>query len=308
MAETLSREAWGRDTKKFLDPSTISKLSSFELRARLVVEGFMVGLHKSPYHGFSVEFTQHRPYIQGDNLKDVDWKVYGKTEKYYIKQYEEETNLKSYILFDTSKSMNFSSGDNVSKLEYGSTLVAALSYLMIKQQDAVGLSLYSDKINKYLPPKSTNTYLQEILKNLSTLTASDKTNTALCLSSIAEKITRRGLVIIISDFFDEIGSVLNALKHFRYKKNEVIVFQILDPIERSFSFGRDAIFKDMESEEEMTTQPYQIQKAYHEAMNEFIQKIKAECLNSNIEYNLLDTSTPFDKALFSYMQKRSRLY
>lgn len=308
MPDVISKRSRFHDTKKFLDPSTISKLNSFELRARLVVEGFMVGLHKSPYHGFSVEFTQHRPYIQGDNLKDVDWKVYGKTEKYYIKQYEEETNLKSYILLDTSKSMSFASGNNITKLEYGATLVAALSYLMIKQQDAVGLSLYSDKINKYIPPKSTNTYLQEILKSLTTAEAADATKTAICLSSIAEKITRRGLVIIVSDLFDEVNSVLNALKHFRYKKNEVIVFHLLDPLERTFSFGKDAIFKDMESEEEMTTQPHQIQKAYREAMNEFIQKIKSGCLNSNIEYNLIDTSMPFDKALFSYMQKRSRLY
>ncbi len=297
-----------QDYRKYLNPAIISKLNSLELKARLVVEGFMVGLHKSPYHGFSVEFTEHRPYMQGDNLKDVDWKVYGKTERYFIKQYEEETNLKSYILLDTSKSMDYSYGENISKLNYSVILVAALSYLMIKQQDAVGLSLYSEKINRYFPPKSTRAYLQEILKSLSTVEASDKTNTAASLNSIAEKIKRRGLVIIVSDFFDDINSILSALKHFRYNNNEVIVFQILDPIERSFAFGRDAIFKDLETGAEITTQPYQIQKAYKEAMNHFINKIKSECLNSNIEYNLIETSTPFDKALFNYIQKRSRLY
>ena len=297
-----------QDYRKYLNPAIISKLNSLELKARLVVEGFMVGLHKSPYHGFSVEFTEHRPYMQGDNLKDVDWKVYGKTERYFIKQYEEETNLKSYILLDTSKSMDYSSGENITKLNYSIILVAALSYLMIKQQDAVGLSLYSEKINKYFPPKSTRAYLQEILKSLNTVTASSKTNTAASLNSIAEKITRRGLVIIVSDFFDDVNSILTALKHFRYKKNEVIVFQVLDPIERSFSFGRDAIFKDLETGAEMTTQPYQIQKAYRDAMSHFINKIKSECLNSNIEYNLIETSTPFDKALFNYIQKRSKLY
>jgi uncharacterized protein (DUF58 family) len=297
-----------QDYRKFLDPSIISKLNSLELRARLVVEGFMVGLHKSPYHGFSVEFTEHRPYMQGDDLKDVDWKVYGKTEKYFIKQYEEETNLKSYILLDISKSMDYASEGNVTKLDYAATLVAGLSYLMVKQQDAVGLALYSEKIIKYFPPKVSKAYLQEILKNLAVAKASSKTFTASCLNSIAEKIKRRGLVIIISDFFDDINSILTALKHFRYQKNEVIVFQILDPVERSFSFGRDAIFKDIETTEEITTQPYQIQKSYREAMSEFIHKIKSECLNSNIEYNLIETSTPFDKALFSYIQKRSRLY
>lgn len=297
-----------RDYRKYLNPSVISKLNSLELKARLIVEGFMVGLHKSPYHGFSVEFSEHRPYMQGDSLKDIDWKVYGKTERFFIKQYEEETNLKSYILLDTSRSMDYSSEGNISKLEYASTLVAGLSYLMFRQQDAVGLSLYSEQINKYLPPKASKSYLQEILKSLTEAKASNKTNTASSLNSIAEKIKRRGLVIIVSDLFDDITSVLTALKHFRYKKNEVIVFQILDSQERNFAFGNDAIFKDMETEDEITTQPYQIQKAYKEAMTEFVSRIKAECLNSNIEYNLIETSMPFDKALFSYIQKRSKLF
>jgi len=296
------------DYRNLLNPSIIPKINSLELRARLVVEGFMVGLHKSPYHGFSVEFTQHRPYMQGDGLKDVDWKVYGKTEKFFIKQYEEETNLKSYILLDVSKSMDFSSGDSVSKLDYASTLAAALSYLMIKQQDAAGLTLYSNKIVQHLPPKAARPYLQQILRTLSLANPSDTTNTATCLNSVAEKIKRRGLVIIISDLFDDVSSIISALKHFSYNKNEVIVFQILDPMERSFAFGKDAIFKDMETEEEMTTQPYQIQKAYKLAMEEFVNTIKRECLNSNIDYNLIETSAPFDKALLSYIQKRSKLY
>lgn len=297
-----------RDYKNFLDPSFISKLNSLELKARLVVEGFMVGLHKSPYHGFSVEFSEHRAYMQGDNLKDVDWKVFGKTEKYFIKQYEEETNLRSYIFLDTSNSMAYNSGENVSKLDYSVTLAAALSYLMIHQQDAAGLTLYSDKIQKFLPPKSSRAYLQEVLINLAMVQASEKTNTAVSLSEGAEKLKRRGLVVIISDFFDDINSVLKALKHFSYKKNEVIVFQILDPMEKTFSFGRDAIFKDLETGDELTTQPYQIQKAYREAMNEFTGRIKAECLNSNIDYNLIETSDPYDKALFRYIQKRSKLF
>ncbi len=300
--------ASNEDYRKYLSPSYVSKLNSLELRARLVVEGFMVGLHKSPYHGFSVEFTEHRPYMQGDNLRDVDWKVYGKTNRYFIKQYEEETNLKSYILLDTSKSMSYASERNISKLEYASTLVAGLSYLMIKQQDAVGISLYSEKIDKYLPPKSSRAYLQQLLKSLAEVKPSNKTNTAASLNSIAEKIKRRGLVIVVSDLFDEVDSVLGALKHFRYNNNEVIVFQILDPVERSFNFTGDAVFKDIENEEELTTQPYQIQKAYREAMNEFIHKIKSECLNSKIDYNLIDTSQPYDKALINYIRKRSKLY
>jgi uncharacterized protein (DUF58 family) len=204
--------------------------------------------------------------------------------------------------------MAYSSGNNISKLDYSLTLAAALSYLMIHQQDAVGLTLYSEKINKFLPPKSSRAYLQEILKNLANVQASEKTNTAESLSEAAEKIKRKGLVIIISDFFDDINSVLRALKHFSYKKNEVIVFQVLDPMEKTFSFGKDAIFKDLETGDELTTQPYQIQKAYREAMKEFTDRIKKECLNSNIDYNLIDTSDSYDKALFRYIQKREKLY
>lgn len=297
-----------RDYKTLLDPSFISKLNSLELKARMVVEGFMVGMHKSPYHGFSVEFSEHRAYMQGDNLKDVDWKVFGKTERFFIKQYEEETNLRSYIFLDSSNSMSYASNNNISKLDYSITLTAALSYLMIHQQDAVGLTLYAEKINKFLPPKSSRAYLQEILKNLVNVQASEKTNTAESLSEGAEKLKRRGLVVIISDFFDDINSVLRALKHFSYKKNEVIVFQVLDPMEKTFSFGKDAIFKDLETGDELTTQPYQIQKAYREAMKEFTERIKTDCLNSNIDYNLIETSDPYDKALLRYIQKREKLY
>ena len=296
------------ENKNYLDPVIISKLNSLEIKAKLVVEGFMVGLHKSPYHGFSAEFSQHRPYIQGDNFKDVDWKVYGKTEKFFIKQYEEETNLKCHVLLDVSRSMEFSSEKNISKIEYSKTLAAALSYLMLKQQDAVGLALYSDKIHQYYTPKVSKIYFQQMLKSLAEIVPSNKTNTSSCLNEVAEKINKRGLVIIISDFFDDINSILTSLKHFRYKNNEVIVFQILDPVEKNFAFDRDSIFKDLETEEEMTTQPYQIQKAYIEAMQEFTGKIKSECLNSKIEYNLITTDTPFDKALFSYIQKRSKLH
>ncbi len=297
----------GLDYRKYLNPSTVSKLNSLELKARLVVEGFIAGLHKSPYHGFSVEFSEHRPYMQGDSLKNVDWKVYGKTEKYFIKQFEEETNLICNVIVDVSKSMDFSYDKNIKKLEYASILAASFIYLMLNQRDAVGLTLFSDKLESYLPPKSNRSYLTELLRSLNATKATNTTQTANCLSEIAERIKRRGLVIVISDFFDDINSVLKALKHFRYKKNEVVVFQVLDPVEINFSFGRDAIFKDLETSEEMTTQPHQIQKAYRQAMKEFTEHIKQECLNSNIEYNLLDTSTPFDKALINYFKKRSRL-
>ena len=181
------------DYREYLNPQIISRINNLDLRARLVVEGFMVGLHKSPYHGFSVEFSQHRPYMQGDNLRNVDWRVFGKTEKYYIKQYEEETNLRSYIILDSSKSMGYSSNNKISKLDYASTLVAALSYMMIKQQDAISLTIYSDEIKKHLPPKSSNSYLQLVLKELVELKASSKTNTS-CLLYTSDAADERSSV------------------------------------------------------------------------------------------------------------------
>jgi len=294
--------------KNYLDPSFISKLKSLELKAKTVVEGFKVGLHKSPYHGFSAEFSEHKPYMQGDPIKNIDWKIYGKSDKFFIKQFEEETNLICHILLDVSASMDYKKEAELTKLEYGTTLAASLSYLMIQQQDAVGMSFYSDRIEKYLPPKATRVYLHTILSSLQNIsTDGNKTETANCLHSIAQKIKKRGLVIVISDFFDSPDEILSALKHFKYKKNEVIVFQILDPIEKSFAFGNDAIFVDKETSEEITTQPYQIQKAYQSAMKDYLHKLKSECLNNKIEYNLIDTTTPFDKALFSYFKKRVRM-
>ena len=296
-----------QDYKKFLDPLVISKLKTLELRARMVVEGFKVGLHRSPYHGFSVEFSEHRPYMQGDALKNVDWKVFAKSEKYFIKQYEEETNLICNVFVDISKSMNYKHTAKITKLEYATILAAALAYVMIDQQDSVGLAIYSDKIHSYLPPKSNRVYLRTILSALDKIKPEGATATSRCLDSVADKIKKRGLTIIISDFFDDIDSILIALKHIHYKKNEVIVFQVLDPIEKNFGFDSDSIFVDVETGEQITTQPHQIQRAYQEAMSEYLNKLKSECLNFGIEYNLIDTSQPFDKALVSYFAKRAKL-
>ncbi len=296
-----------QDYRKYLQPDVVAKLTNMELVARLVVEGFITGLHKSPYHGFSVEFAEHRQYMPGDEIKHIDWKIYGKTDRYYIKQFEEETNLKAYIILDASKSMSFSSGGRMTKIVYASYITAALAQLMVQQRDAVGFILYDEKVRLYMPPHATKSYLKEILRQLETLTASNKTATADSLHTIAERIKRRGLVIILSDLFDKPNEVMAALRHFRHKKNEVIVMQILDPLERSFAFGRDAVFKDLETSEELTTQPWHIQKAYRQEMKKFIDTYKKECREHNIDYILLDTSTPFDVALIEYLHKRQRM-
>lgn len=319
------------DYKKYLKPSVISKLSNIELKAKFVVEGFIAGLHKSPYHGFSVEFAEHRQYMPGDDLKYLDWKVLGRTDRYYIKQFEEETNLKSYIILDASKSMSFKSSgsqlssfsplkklfrkkeDNnqqkssVSKLEYATYIAASLAVLMHFQKDASGLVVYEESIKSFIPPKATSQNLKLILNHLSGINSSGKTNTASALNSVAERIKRRGLVIILSDLFDDQQAVISALKHFRYKRNEVIVFQILDPLEMSFAIDSPTIFKDLETNKEMLSQPISVINNYQEAVKEFIENYKTACLSNNIDYTLLSTETPFDTALMEYLNKRKRL-
>jgi len=319
--------------RKYLDPLLISKLANLELKARFVVEGFISGLHKSPYHGFSVEFAEHRQYMPGDDLRYLDWKVLGRTDRYYIKRFIEETNLKSYLIVDASRSMAFSSPSSetsalsplkklftkkisvsaehnkiISKLEYSTYLAASISVLMNFQKDAAGLVIYNEDISEYIPPKATSQNLKLILTRLAQVKASGKTNTAFALNKIAEKIKRRGLVIIFSDLFDDQEAVINSLKHFRYKKNEVILFQILDPMEMSFAIDSPTIFKDMETEKELLSQPLSVLKSYQDAVRSFLDNYKRACRSNNIEYILLSTKTPFDTALLEYLNKREHLH
>lgn len=295
-----------KDYRKYLNPEVVSKLQSMDLRARLVVEGFITGLHKSPYHGFSVEFAEHRQYMPGDEIKHVDWKVFGKTDRFYVKQFEEETNLKSYILFDASASMGYSS-NGISKLQYAAYLAGALAYLMIQQRDAVGLILFDEKIRRYLPPRSVKSYLHQILKELDQTKSSSKTNIAGSLHQMAERIKRRGLIILFSDLFDEPKQVISGLKHFRHKRHEIIVFHILDPLELTFEFEQDAVFKDMETGEEINTQPWHIRKEYQNQVKEFIQTYKKVCRENQIDYITLNTKHDYSRALFEYLLKRKRI-
>ncbi len=304
-----------------------------ELKAKFVVEGFIAGLHKSPYHGFSVEFAEHRQYMPGDDLKYLDWKVLGRTDRYYIKQFEEETNLKSYIIVDSSRSMHFRSSENelsakspfskifrkkdqvksavkssISKLEYSTYIAASLALLMNFQKDATGLVVYDEAINTFIPPKATNQNLKLILNSLASIHPSGKTNTASALNIVAERIKRRGLIIIFSDLFDDQTAVINALKHFRHKKNEVIMFQVLDPVEMNFAIDSPTIFKDMETSKEMLSQPISVMNSYRDAVKEFLDRYKNACLSNNIDYVLLSTETAFDTALLGYLNKRKRLH
>jgi uncharacterized protein (DUF58 family) len=293
---------------KMLAPDFISKLSSMELRARLIVEGFLVGMHRSPYHGFSVEFAEHRPYFPGDDISNIDWKVFGRSDRLYIRQYEEETNLKAYILIDASGSMGFRRSGRITKLEYASYLAAGLIYLMMKQQDAVGLAIYDENIRRFFEPHLTYSYMKLLLTELSDIDANSKTSTATALSSLAERIKRRGLIIVISDFFDETKNVVTALKHFRHRKNEVIAFHVLDEAEINLDFPADTVFADLETGERVPTQVSALKSGYKRTMDNFIREMKRKCFENDIDYSLLTTSTSFDKALSSYLMRRKKAF
>ncbi len=294
------------DARNYLKPDVVARLANLEIKARLVVEGFITGLHRSPYHGFSVEFAEHRPYMPGDEIRSIDWKVYGRTSRYYVKRFEEETNLKAVVLLDTSASMTFASG-GMTKLEYGSCLAASLAYMMIHQKDACGLVLFDEQIRKYLPPRATMGYLKTMEETLQNVQTHEETEIGPTLHAIAERMKRRGLVILISDLFDDPRKVMAGLKHFRHRKHEVIVFQVLDPRERDLDYSGDVIFEDLETEVRLQTQPIHIRASYREQMRTFIEQYRRECRENRIDHVLLDTRTPFDVALMEYVNKRARL-
>jgi uncharacterized protein (DUF58 family) len=294
--------------RQYLDPIIISRLKKLDLKAKLVVEGFLTGLHRSPYHGFSVEFAEHRQYMPGDNIRDIDWKVFGKTDRYYVKQYEEETNLRAHILLDVSRSMTFASEGLLSKLEYAKHLAAALAYLLLHQQDSVGLVLFDDDIRRYVPPRSARRHLRVLLRELEGLEPGQVTDVGRCLDRMAERIRRRGLVMIFSDLLDEPEHVVQALKHFRYKKNEVIVFHILDEHERTFPYSEELGFVDMESGEEVIAQPWVIGREYRQNLEAWSEQLRRACGEHHIEFVELTNMTPFDRALLRFVEKRGRLH
>jgi len=293
-------------SRRFLDPAVVARLATMELKARLVVEGFIAGLHRGPYRGFSVEFAEHRPYMPGDPIRHVDWKVYGKTDRFFIKQFEEETNLRAYVVLDGSASMGYGSG-GVTKLEYGSMLAASLMYLMLKQQDLVGLLVFDTELRRYIPPRSTRSHLHRMLSELERQRPGARTDVGATLHQLAERVQRRGLIILISDLEDDRERVISGLKHFRHRKHEVLVFHILDPSELELPFEGDVILKDLETREERLTQPSRVRERYQEAVRQWLLGYRRECRESAIDYVPAETSTPYDSLLFSYLQKRKRL-
>ena len=294
--------------QEYLSPEIVSRLSRLDLIAKYVVEGYITGLHKSPYHGFSTEFAEHRQYMEGDSLRYLDWKVYGRTDRMYVKRFEEETNLKSHIILDISGSMGFKSRGSVSKITYANILVAALTLLMIRQRDSVGLVTFSDSLKSYIPPRSVQSHLKEILKVLSVTEPSGDTITGNILHTLAERLSVRGLVIFISDLIIDPDELVHGLKHFRHNGHEVLVFHILDPMELSFDYQGETRFKDLETDEKITTQPWHIREKYLALFNAQLSSMVHAMHDISVDYARLTTDIPFDRALTEYLSKRRRLY
>jgi uncharacterized protein (DUF58 family) len=290
---------------KYLDPRTLAKLQGLELRARSIVEGYVSGVHRSPYHGFSIEFAEHREYSQGDDLRFVDWKVFGKTDKFYLKQYEEETNLVSYMLVDTSESMRYQSADApMSKLDYAQCVAASLSYLILQQQDSVGLVTFDNEIRSLVRASSNPSHLKQLLHVMESARPARKTQTGPIFHDLAERLKRRGLVLILSDLFDDVPSMLAGLKHFRHRRHEVILFHVLDPAELEFPFRQTTLFRGMEELPDVLTDPPALRRAYLDEFGKFLQAVRKGCRAQNVDYLLLRTDQSLEIALSSYLASR----
>lgn len=277
-----------------------------ELCARLVADAVMSGIHKSPYTGSSIEFLEHKEYSPGNEIKHIDWKVQAKTDKYYVKQFEEETNLKSYLFVDASGSMGYKS-KGVSKLEYAITLAASLSYLLLRQSDLVGLVCFREGMKQYVPPRSRLSHFYAIIKTLEGLEAGGASNIGAVLKEFAEKIRHRSLIIIISDFFDNREEIIRQLKYFHFKKNEVLLFHILDPYELTFPFETITYFESMEDDRKILADPKTIKDRYLAEINRFIDQFKKTCLENQIDYWLIDSSTPLDQTLIQFLARRENV-
>jgi uncharacterized protein (DUF58 family) len=301
---------------KYLDPIVVSKLKHIDIKAKMIVEGFITGMHKSPYHGFSVEFAEHRPYNAGESLRNIDWKVFGKTNKLYSKRYEEETNLRCQVVLDTSDSMRYPS-EGISKLEYGAYLGAALQYLMVQQRDAAGMTLFDENIHFYAPARSRYSYLMPIFAKLEEVVANQevfthRTATAQVLHQVAMKFHRRSFVVLITDLFnqqEDADELFKALQHLRHEKHEILVFHLLDrSTEENFDFpNRPLILKDLETGEKVEVQPNQIRDQYRQMMVDFKSRFKQRCYEYSIDFIEVDIKQPYGKVLTDYLVKRRSL-
>ncbi|OAI45878.1 hypothetical protein AYO44_02465 [Planctomycetaceae bacterium SCGC AG-212-F19] len=294
--------------ERYLRPEVIRQVARLDLRAKFIVEGFLAGLHASPFHGFSVEFSEHRKYVPGDDLKDLDWTVYAKTEKYYIKKFQAETNLTGYLAMDLSGSMGWTYRQEMTKFEYAICLAAALGYLMIHQQDPVGLTTFGTRIQASLPPRSKRNHLGTILGVLAKLKPAGQTDIAHCLHQLAAMIRHKSLVMIFSDLLTDPEPVLQSLHHLRHRGNEIILFHILDEAEVHFPFQGIIEFEDIEQPQKLTLDAQGIRADYLKAVRDFQEHYRDECRKTNIDYVPMDTSVSFDKALMEYLVQRQKRF
>lgn len=294
--------------EQYLRPEVVRQVARLDLRAKFIVEGFLAGLHASPFHGFSVEFSEHRKYVPGDDLKDLDWNVFAKTDKYYLKKFEAETNVTGYLVMDLSASMAYTYRQELTKFEYAICLAAALGYLMIHQQDPVGLVTFDTRIQASLPPRSKRTQLGTILAVLANLKPSGPTDVAHCIHQLAAMIRSKSLVMLFSDLLTDPAPVLESLHHLRHRGNEVILFHILDEAEVHFPFEGVIEFEDVEDHNKLTLDARGMRRDYLSALGEFQDFYRTECHKANIDYLAMDTSVSFDKALMEYLLQRQKRF
>jgi uncharacterized protein (DUF58 family) len=293
---------------RFLDPAVIARLGNMELRARTIVEGYLSGLHRSPYKGFSVEFAEYRQYLPGDDLSTIDWKVYARSDRFYVKKYEEETNVDCHLLLDTSASMGYASKGAVTKMAYGSYLAGALAYLMSHQRDAVGFIAFDDRIIERLPASARPGHLRSVLLALDRLPLGRQSDVSRPLHQLADTLVKRSMAVLISDLLDEPDTVIRGLKHLRFRGTDVIVFHVLDRDELTFPFERATRFRDLESEAEVLAVPSAVRDEYLKAVGDLCAVYERELRVAGIDYVRLDTSQPLDFGLASYLSSRAKKY
>ena len=294
------------DYRRYLDPRVLAKISGLELRARLLAEGYFSGTHRSPYRGASVEFADYRQYVQGDDFRHIDWKVYGRTDKHYIKEYEQETNLTCLLVVDCSASMSYrSEGAAMTKHEYAISLAAALAYLALRQQDSVGVALFDERITTYIRPSNNPAQWKTVVRELIGATGPGKTSIRGVLDDVSERLGRRSMVVLISDLFDDEAEVLAGLRHLRYRRNETVVFNVWDPAELTFPFAGPTRFEDLEADTRLLAEPRLLRQRYLAEVEQFVERLRGGCRSMQIDYELFDTSTALDTAIGAYLATRS---
>jgi uncharacterized protein (DUF58 family) len=291
---------------RFLDPELLARVGSLELLARAVVEGFMSGLHRSPFTGFSTEFTEYRQYNPGDDLRYLDWRLLARTDRYFIKKYRADTNTQCHLLVDTSASMNYAHASSVTKLQYAQFLAASLAYLLNRQQDAVGLVAFADKVHTHVPARNRTGHMRTVFGHLSMLQAAGETHLAESLHQLAEILTRRGIVVIISDFYDQTDRLQEAFQHLRFKGHDLVAFHVLDQNELDFDFTDPVLLlEDAETQEQMPVLPDVVMSGYRERMREHVDGMRRCAANNKVDYEMLTTKQPLDFALFSFLSRRA---